>query len=189
MSAPSPEPQPRPEVLVRDAREADLPRIQEIYGHHVRRGLASFEEVAPELDEIRRRRGDLIARGLPYLVAELDGQLAGFAYAGPYRTRSAYRYTIEDSVYVDHRALRRGVGRALLGVLIERCTALGYRQMVAVIGDSGNDGSIGAHAAMGFHEVGRLPAIGFKLGQWVDSVLMQRPLGPGAAAPPEARRR
>lgn len=188
MSAPSPEPQPRPQILVREAREADMPGIQEIYGHHVRNGLASFEEAAPDLDELRRRRADLIERGLPYLVAELDGRLAGFAYAGPYRTRSAYRYTVEDSVYVDHRALRRGVGRALLGVLIERCTALGYRQMVAVIGDSGNDSSVGAHAAMGFREVGRLPAIGFKLGQWVDSVLMQRPLGPGATAPPERRK-
>lgn len=185
MSASSPGPQPWPEILVRDAGEEDMARIQEIYGHHVLRGLASFEEVAPDLEEIRRRRGDLIARGLPYLVAELDGQVAGFAYAGPYRARSAYRYTVEDSVYVDHRALRRGVGRALLRVLIERCAALGYRQMVAVIGDSGNDSSIGAHAAMGFQVAGRLPAIGFKLGRWVDSVLMQRPLGPGAAALPE----
>ena len=147
-----------------------MAHIEEIYGHHVRHGLASFEEVAPDLDELRRRRGELLARGLPYLVAELDGEVAGFAYAGPYRTRSAYRYTVEDSVYVDHRALRRGVGRALLRVLIERCTALGYRQMVAVIGDSGNDSSIGAHAAMGFLVAGRLPAIGFKLGRCPPSV-------------------
>lgn len=189
MSAPLPEPSRRPEILVRDASNADLPCIQEIYGHHVRQGLASFEETTPDMEEIRRRRDDLLARGLPYLVAELDGRVAGFAYAGPYRTRSAYRYSVEDSVYVDHRALRRGVGRALLGVLIERCAALGYRQMVAVIGDSGNDSSIGAHAAMGFQEVGRLPAIGFKLGQWVDSVIMQRALGPGAAAPPDPRNR
>lgn len=184
MSVPSPEPQSWPQILVREAREDDMPVIQEIYSHHVRRGLSSFEEVAPDVDELLRRRAEVLKRGLPYLVAERDGEIVGFAYAGPYRTRSAYRYSVEDSVYVDHRALRQGVGRALLGVLIERCTALGYRQMIAVIGDSGNESSIGAHQAMGFREVGRLPAVGFKLRQWVDSVLMQRALGPGSSTAP-----
>lgn len=184
MSAASPQPQARLDISVREAREEDMAAVQEIYGYHVRRGLASFEEVAPDLEELLRRRAEVLKRGLPYLVAELEGRIVAFAYAGPYRTRTAYRYTVEDSVYVDHRALRRGVGRALLAVLIERCTALGYRQMVAVIGDSGNESSIAAHAAMGFQEVGRLPAIGYKLGQWVDSVIMQRALGSGASAPP-----
>jgi len=169
---------------VRAARDEDMAVVQEIYSYHVRLGLASFEEVAPDVDELLRRRAEVVKRSLPYLLAEIEGTVAGFAYAGPYRNRSAYRYTVEDSVYVDHRFLRRGVGRALLRVLIERCTALGYRQMIAVIGDSGNENSIGAHKAMGFVEVGRLPAIGFKLGRWVDSILMQRALGPGAATPP-----
>jgi len=184
MSVPSPQPQARPSVRVRDAREADMAAVQDIYAYHVRRGLASFEEAAPDIEELLRRRAEVLKRGLPYLVAELEGQIVGFAYAGPYRTRSAYRYTVEDSVYVDQAALRRGVGRALLAALIERCTALGYRQMVAVIGDSGNESSIRAHAAMGFREVGRLSAIGYKLDRWVDSVLMQRPLGPGDSTLP-----
>ena len=176
-----------PTVVAADL--SHLVALQAIYAHWVTHSLASFEEAPPDIEEMDHRRRQVQQLGLPYLVA-LDGALiAGFAYAGPYRTRSAYRYTVEDSVYVDHRALRRGVGRALLRVLIERCTALGYRQMVAVIGDSGNDSSIGAHAAMGFQMAGRLPAIGFKLGRWVDSVVMQRPLGSGAAAPPDERKR
>lgn len=187
MSASSPLPEPRPDVLVRDAREADMPAVVRIYGHHVEHGLASFEERAPDLAELLRRRAEVLGRGLPYLVAERAGGIVGFAYASPYRTRAAYRYSVEDSVYVDHRALRQGVGRALLAVLIERCTALGYRQMVAVIGDSGNEGSMGAHAALGFREIGRLAAIGFKFDRWVDSVFMQRPLGPGSETPPPPR--
>jgi L-amino acid N-acyltransferase YncA len=184
MSTPLPGPQPRSPILVREARESDMPAVEAIYRYHVTSGLASFEEVAPDLEELMHRRAEVLKRGLPYLVAERDGRIVGYAYAGPYRTRSAYRHTVEDSVYVDHQALRQGVGRALIAVLIERCAALGYRQMVAVIGDSGNDSSIGAHAALGFREVGRLPAVGFKLGRWVDSVIMQRPLGPGSTTLP-----
>lgn len=176
-------------VRVRESADTDLPLIQAIYAHHVRTGLGSFEETPPDIAEMARRRAEILARGLPYLVAEIDdpaipGGLAGYAYAGPYRTRSAYRYSIEDSIYVAPSAQRRGVGRILLDALIHRCTALGYRQMVAVIGDSANHGSIGVHAAAGFKQVALLPAIGFKFGRWVDGVMMQRPLGDGQTTLP-----
>ena len=170
---------------VRDSVDGDVPAIQAIYAHHVLHGLASFEEVPPDAAEIARRRGDVLARGLPYLVAELDGAVVGYAYASPFRTRVAYRYSLENSVYVAAGLVGRGVGRALLTVLIPRCEAAGYRQMVAVIGDSANDASIRLHAAFGFERVGLLPAVGFKFGRWVDSVLMQRPLGPGEGTPPD----
>jgi phosphinothricin acetyltransferase len=169
---------------VRDVADTDLPAIHEIYSHHVRTGLGSFEETPPDLAELARRRAEILSRRLPYLAAEIDGRLVGYAYAGPYRPRSAYRFSVEDSVYVAPDIHRRGVARALLAELIARCTALGYRQMIAVIGDSANRGSIGLHAAMGFREAGRLDAIGFKLGRWVDSVVMQRPLGPGSSSQP-----
>lgn len=176
-------------INVRESVEADLPFIQTIYAHHVLTGLGSFEEVPPDTAEVARRRAEILARGLPYLVAEIDdpavpGGLAGYAYAGPYRTRSAYRYSIEDSIYIAPSAQRRGIGQALLEELIRRCTALGYRQMIAVIGDSANYGSIGVHAAAGFKQVALLPAIGFKFGRWVDGVMMQRPLGEGQTTPP-----
>lgn len=167
------------QLTVRDSAERDLADIQAIYSHHVRHGLGSFEETPPDLAEMQRRRGEILAKRLPYLAAEFDGRVVGYAYAGPYRPRSAYRFSVEDSVYVAPDIHRRGVARALLAELIARCTAQGYRQMVAVIGDSANYGSIGLHAAMGFREVGRLSAIGFKFGRWVDGVLMQRALGEG----------
>ena len=170
---------------VRDSREEDLPIIREIYAHHVAYGFGTFEEEPPDLAELSRRRAEVLSRGLPHLVAEAEGAVQGFAYAGPYRSRSAYRFTLEDSVYVAPAALRRGLGRSLLAELIARCAALGYRQMVAVIGDSGNERSIGVHRALGFDEVGRLPAIGFKLGRWIDIVLMQRALGPGQTTQPD----
>jgi L-amino acid N-acyltransferase YncA len=171
-------------VLVRDTSDNDLAAIHAIYTHHVCTGLGSFEETPPDLAEMARRRAEVLSRRLPYLAAEIDGRLVGYAYAGPYRPRSAYRFSVEDSVYVAPDIHRRGVARALLAELIERCTALGYRQMIAVIGDSANRGSIGLHASMGFREAGRLHAIGFKLGRWVDSVLMQRTLGPGDSSQP-----
>jgi phosphinothricin acetyltransferase len=171
-------------VLVRDAGDSDLAAIHAIYTHHVQNGLGSFEEIPPDLTEMARRRAEVLSRRLPYLAAEIDGRLVGYAYAGPYRPRSAYRFSVEDSVYVAPDIHRRGVARALLAELIARCTALGYRQMIAVIGDSANRGSIGLHASMGFREAGRLHAIGFKLGRWVDSVLMQRMLGPGDSSQP-----
>ncbi len=168
-----------PHLLVRDAGAADVPAIAAIYAHHVRHGLASFEETPPDAAEIGRRLSEIRARGLPYLVVELDGALRGFAYAGPYRTRSAYRYSVEDSVYVAPGAVGSGIGRAALAEVIERSTALGMRQMIAVIGDSGNSASIRLHEALGFRRSGLLQSAGFKLGRWVDSVIMQRCLGVG----------
>ena len=166
-------------VLVRPSGPADLPAIQAIFAHHVTHGFGSFEEVPPDVDEMAARRLALVERGLPHLVAEADGRVLGYAHAGPYRPRPAYRYTVEDSVYVAPEAVRRGVGRALLAALIEICEAGPWRQMVAVIGDRGNTASVALHAALGFHEAGHLKAVGFKLGRWVDVVIMQRALGVG----------
>ena len=171
-------------IDIRASRDGDIAAIAAIYWHHVLHGLASFEEVPPEPDELASRRRKTVARGLPYLIAERSGRVLGYCYASPYRTRSAYRFSVEDSIYVAAGAERRGVGRALLNHIIERCTRSGYRQMVAVIGDGANAGSIGLHAQLGFRQVGILPAIGFKHGRWVDSVLMQRALGPGCTSLP-----
>jgi len=171
-------------VRVRPATSDDLPAIQAIYAHHVLHGLASFEEEPPALDEIRRRHQDVTARGLPWLVADFGGVVGGYGYCAPYRSRSAYRYALEDSVYVREEFQGRGVGSALLEALIERCAALGYRQLVAVIGDSGHAASINLHTSAGFLRVGTLRSVGFKFGRWVDSVIMQRPLGSGDATPP-----
>ncbi|HYM02697.1 MAG TPA: GNAT family N-acetyltransferase [Stellaceae bacterium] len=175
----------RTKTAIRDAAAADMADIAEIYGHHVRVGLGSFEEVPPSVEELARRRAEIVARDLPYLVSvDANGRVQGYAYASFYRTRSAYRYCVEDSIYVAPGAARRGIGSALLAALIERCTAGGYRQMLAVIGDSGNAASIGLHAKLGFGLVGTLRAVGFKHGRWVDSVLMQRSLGAGDTLPP-----
>lgn len=174
----------RPEIRVRLAEPDDVAEIQSIYAHHVLHGVASFEEVPPDLAEMDRRRADILARGLPYLVALQDGVVRGYAYAGPFRPRPAYRYTVEDSVYVAPDAAGRGLGRALLGEVIARCTALGLRQMVAVIGDSGNSASIRLHESLGFRRAAHLVAVGFKLGRWVDSVMMQLPLGDGDSSLP-----
>jgi L-amino acid N-acyltransferase YncA len=171
-------------VMIRPSREGDVAQIAAIYGYHVLHGLASFEEVPPDIDEFASRRRDILARGLPYLVAEQSGRLLGYCYAGPYRTRSAYRFAVEDSIYVDEAEVGRGLGRALLATLLDRCAELGYRQMVAVIGGSETWPSIRLHAALGFTRVGLLPAVGFKFGSWVDIVLMQRALGPGETVPP-----
>ena len=171
-------------MQLRPARPEDLPAIHSIYAHHVLHGLASFEEAPPALEELERRYHDVTRRGLPYLVAELGQVLAGYGYCAPYRERSAYRYALEDSVYVRQDMTGRGVGSALLNELIRRCEPLGYRQLVAVIGDSAHAASISLHATCGFLRVGTLRAVGFKLGRWVDSVIMQRPLGPGDATPP-----
>jgi L-amino acid N-acyltransferase YncA len=171
-------------VVIRPSRETDVMEIATIYGYHVLHGLASFEEVPPELDEIASRRRDILARGLPYLVAERSGRVLGYCYAGPYRTRSAYRFTLEDSIYIDKAEVGRGLGRALLAPMLDRCAELGYRQMVAVIGGSETWPSIRLHSALGFTQAGVLPAVGFKFGRWVDIVLMQRALGPGKASAP-----
>jgi L-amino acid N-acyltransferase YncA len=171
--------------IIRTSRDEDVATIAAIYAHHVLNGLASFEEVPPEIEEIARRRGDIVARGLPYLVAEMDGKVLGYCYAGPFRPRVAYRYTLEDSIYIDPAAVGRGIGRVLLTAVLARSEELGYRQMVAVIGGRETVASIRLHAALGFTEIGVLTGVGFKFGRWVDSVLMQRPLGPGTAMPPD----
>ena len=163
-------------MLVRDSVPEDIGDIAAIYGWHVVHGLASFEETAPSVAEMLGRRNTVLGLGLPYLVAEDSGRVVGFSYASPYRARSAYRYTIEDSVYVQQSSVARGLGRILLSTLIERCQQLDLDQMIAVIGDSANRASIGLHAALGFRQVGVLQAVGFKHGRWVDSVLMQRAL-------------
>lgn len=172
-------------LRIRDATDADMPAIQAIYAHHVTHGFGSFEEVPPDLAEMARRRQDVLARGLPYLVAvDREGRLLGFSYAAPYRLRTAYRYTLEDSIYVAPEAVGCGVGARLLKTLIARTTKLGYRQMIAVIGDSGNRASMRVHASQGFRKAAVMEGIGFKLGRWIDSVLMQRPLGPGKGRKP-----
>jgi len=175
-------------VVLRAAEPDDFAAIHDIYRHHVLNGLASFEVEPPDRAELERRHADVRARQLPYLVALHDGRLIGYAYAGPFRTRPAYRFTVEDSIYIAPDAIGRGVGRALLSALIERCSALDLRQMIAVIGDSGNQGSIALHRALGFGQPFVLEGAGYKFGQWVDIVLMQRPLGPGAGAPPSPDR-
>ena len=172
-------------LTVRDSVAADIPAIAAIYGHWVTHGLASFELDPPGPEDMARRRDAVLDAGFPYLVAtDAAGRVRGYAYASHYRTRPAYRFTCEDSIYVAPDAARQGAGRALLPALMGRCEAQGLRLMVAVIGDSANAGSIGLHAAFGFSQAGLLPAIGWKHGRWVDSVLMTRPLGAGAATPP-----
>jgi L-amino acid N-acyltransferase YncA len=171
-------------VAIRSSREEDVAAIAAIYRHHVLHGVASFEEIPPGPDEIARRRREVLCRGLPYLVAERAGHALGYCYATPYRSRSAYRFTLEDSIYIDQAEVGRGLGRALLTTLIDRCGELGYRQMVAVIGGSDTWPSLRLHAALGFARVGVLPAVGFKFGGWVDIVLMQRSLGRGATTAP-----
>ncbi|PTQ68236.1 GNAT family N-acetyltransferase [Pseudomonas sp. GV071] len=172
--------------FVRDARDDDMPSVQAIYAHHVLTGIASFELQPPSLEELLRRRADVLSNGLPYLVAELDGEVVGYGYATLYRPRPAYGNTVEDSVYVRDGMGGRGVGQALLGEVIERCIANGRRQMVAVIGNSENHGSIALHTRMGFRRVGVFEAVGFKHGRWVDTVLMQRSLGDGDTTLPGA---
>ena len=171
-------------ILVRPSADADIPAIAGIYGHHVLHGLASFEEVAPAAEEMARRRADIVAKGFPYLVAEEAGQVVGYAYCSGYRPRSGYRFSVEDSIYVAPGRGGAGIGSLLLPRLVDAATALGARQMIAVIGDSANHGSISLHARFGFRHAGTLEAIGFKLGRWVDSVLMQRALGEGSSSLP-----
>ena len=170
--------------LVRCATAADIPAITAIYHHHVLRGLASFEVEPPNALEMARRLAAVIELGLPWLVAEVDGVVAGYAYAAVYRARPAYRYTVEDSVYVNPDHAGNGVGSALLTALIDGCERAGRRQIIAVIGDSANLASIRLHEKFGFTRVGLLPAAGFKFSRWVDSVLMQRAVGEGDTSAP-----
>ena len=164
-------------MLVDDAGEDDVSSITAIYAHHVLTGLASFEEEPADLEEMRRRRAEVLSRGLPYLAARLDGRVVGYAYASPYRARSAYRFSIENSVYVAQGLAGRGIGTALLGALIARCETGPWRQMIAIIGDSANAASIALHRSHGFRMVGTLAGVGYKQGRFVDTVLMQRALG------------
>ncbi len=178
-------------VVIRDATPEDMAAVQAIYAFYVERTAHSFEEAPPSVEEMRRRRDDIVGRGYPYLVAEEDGEILGYCYVRPFRERTAYRYTIEDSIYVAPFVTGRGIGKALVSAMIERCTAMGYRQMIAVIGDSANAGSIALHRSLGFRQEGVLRGVGFKFGRWVDVVIMHRtlandsrPLPDGADAPP-----
>jgi len=172
-------------ISIRPAGAADVPAITTIYDHAVRHGTASFEIEPPDVAEMLRRQRALVDGGHPYLVAEDEGRVLGYAYAGPFRPRPAYRHSVEDSVYVAAEARRRGIGRLLLDTLVARATELGFRQMIAVIGDSALQApSIGLHAAAGFRKIGTLDAVGFKFGRWLDSVYMQRALGGGGDTPP-----
>jgi phosphinothricin acetyltransferase len=175
------------DVLIRPAAEADLPAITAIYDHAVRTGTATFELIPPDLAEMTRRFGALRDGGFPYLAAELDGAVVGYAYAGPYRPRPAYRFTVENSIYLAPASHRRGIGIQLLQRLIAECEARGYRQMIAVIGDSANAGSIGVHTRAGFQMIGTHPSVGLKFGRWLDTVMMQLALGEGDTTIPEAK--
>jgi L-amino acid N-acyltransferase YncA len=169
---------------IRPAHSRDLAVITAIYDDAVRHGTASFELDPPDQAEMARRYETLRAGGYPYLVAELDGDVVGYAYAGPYRARPAYRWSLEDSIYVAPQAQRRGIGSALLARLLAEAEAGGFRQMLAVIGDSANTGSVELHRAAGFRLIGTFENVGFKFGRWLDTVLMQRELGRGATAAP-----
>src|ERR1700728_717014 len=171
---------------IRAATAADLPAITEIYEHAVRYGTATFELIPPDLAEMTRRFGALMEGGFPYLVAMLDGRVVGYAYAGAYRPRPAYRFTVENSVYLEPASHRRGIGLQLLQRLIVESESRDYRQMIAVIGDSANAGSIGVHTRCGFQMIGTHPNVGFKFGRWLDTVMMQLPLGDGASTLPAA---
>ncbi len=176
----------RPSAVVRAAEPRDIAAIARIYEHAVHHGTASFEIEPPSETEMARRYDALRAAGYPYLVAEVDGAVAGYGYVGPYRARPAYHWSVEDSIYIAPQLQRRGIGRALLGRLIAEAQAGGFRQMIAVIGDSANAASIELHRAADFRMVGTFDNVGFKFGRWLDSVLMQRPLGKGATTSPEA---
>ncbi|HSW08940.1 GNAT family N-acetyltransferase [Aquabacterium sp.] len=176
--------QATPALQLRDSTDEDAAALQAIYAHHVLHGRASFEETPPTVPEMRQRQAAVRAAGLPFLVAEIDGALVGYCYATPYRPRPGYRYTIEDSVYVAHDRGGQGIGVALLAALIARCEAGPWRQMLAIIGHSGNAGSLALHRRMGFETVGTMRSVGFKLGEWTDTVLMQRRLGPGDSTAP-----
>jgi L-amino acid N-acyltransferase YncA len=171
-------------ITIRGLTPNDLDAITRIYAHHVLNGTATFEETPPTLEEMRLRVEKVAGLGLPWLVAEAEGALVGYAYADRFRERSAYRFTLEDSVYIDPAHHRMGLRRALLAELLPRCEALGHRQVIAAIGDSGNAGSIGLHRTMGFQQAGIYKSVGLKFGRWLDVVLMQKTLGPGDAATP-----
>jgi L-amino acid N-acyltransferase YncA len=172
-------------TLIRPSTDADVDALAAIYAWHVEHGTGTFELEVPPPDDIATRRRGVLANGLPWLVAERDGRVAGYAYANVFRPRRAYRFCLEDSIYLDPEARGGGLGRLLLAELLAQCEARGARQMLAVIGDAANAASIGVHAALGFRHTGVLEAAGWKFGRWLDVVLMQRSLGRGAASAPD----
>ena len=173
--------------IIRPASEADLPAITDIYDREVREGTATFELDPPDLAEMTRRFRSLMDGGFPYLAAEVDGRTVGYAYAGPYRPRPAYRFTVENSVYLHPSTHRRGIGLQLMQRLLAECVQRGYRQMIAVIGDSANAGSVGLHTRLGFQMIGTHPNVGLKFGRWLDTVMMQLPLGDGGTTVPGSK--
>jgi L-amino acid N-acyltransferase YncA len=179
--------QESPLITIRPAEDADMAAATAIYAHHVLHGLASFETEPPDAAEMRRRRAEVVARGLPYLVATDADAVLGYAYASTYRPRAAYANTVENSVYLRPDAIGRGIGQRLLSALVEACEARGLRQMVAVVGDSANLASIRLHEKLGFRRVGVLTNVGYKHGRWLDSMLLQRELGQGAHSGPDRR--
>ncbi|TEA77508.1 GNAT family N-acetyltransferase [Allopusillimonas ginsengisoli] len=184
-SSPKTSIQPQAGLEIRDARPEDMEQIQRIYAHHVQHSIATFEEIPPSVQEMQERLAKTMALGLPYLAAILDGKVAGYCYATLYRPRAAYRYTLEDSIYLAPAQSGKGLGKVLLAELIRRCEQGPWRQMVAVIAGHDNRGSIALHRNLGFAYVGSQPATGYKFNQWIDVVFMQRALGPGADTPPE----
>ena len=177
---------PTATTLIRPSTEADLPAIAAIYGDAVLTGTGTFELEAPSEPEMARRREDVLSKDLPWLVAEVEGQVLGYAYANHFRPRLAYRFCVEDSIYLHRDARGRGLGTLLLAELMARCEAVGARQMLAVIGDSANAGSIGVHRRLGFQHVGTMKSVGWKFDSWLDVVVMQRALGLGDQLPPVA---
>jgi len=171
-------------LLIRPSRDEDLYAITAIYAHHVLHGTGTFETDPPSLADMTARRADVLAKGLPYLVAEQDGVIAGFAYGNWFKPRPAYRYSVEDSIYLAPDMHRQGLGRALLAELLACCEAVGIRKVMAIVGDSANTGSVGVHRALGFTQVGTIASCGWKLGAWRDIVIMQKTLGLGDTQPP-----
>lgn len=169
---------------IRPSRDEDVPAITALYAHHVRHGTGTFETEPPSVADMGTRRADVLAKGLPYLVAEQDGKIAGFAYGNWFKPRPAYRYSVEDSIYLAPGLHGQGLGRALLAELLARCEAVGIRKVMAIVGDSANAGSLGVHRALGFTQVGTIESCGWKLGAWRDIVIMQKTLGPGDTQPP-----
>ena len=172
-------------LLIRPSRDPDMVAITALYAHHVLHGTGSFETEPPGVPEMSARRADVLSKGLPYLVAELDGELTGFAYGNWFKPRPAYRYSVEDSIYLAPGLQRQGLGRALLAELLARFEAAGIRKVMAIVGDSANAGSVGLHLALGFAQVGVIEDCGWKLGAWRDIVILQKTLGEGSATPPQ----
>lgn len=170
--------------LIRPSRDEDIPAITAIYAHHVLHSTGTFETEAPGVADMTARRADVLSKGLPYLVAEQDGRIAGFAYGNWFKPRPAYRYSVEDSIYLAPDVHRKGLGRILLAELLARCETAGIRKVMAIIGDSANAGSVGVHLALGFEEVGKIKSCGWKFGAWRDIVIMQKTLGLGDTQPP-----